>query len=271
MLRNTFCHIPGVGRGTEKTLWHQGCIDWGCFLDRPDEFKVRGLSRAVAEDYLQENLAALEQERHQYFANLLGGRDSWRAWPDFRHRTCYLDIETDGGSFGDSVTTIGLFDGERFQVFVKGDNLESFRDAITHYSMIVTFYGTGFDLPMLKKAFPGLIFDQVHWDLCFGLRTVGYRGGLKKIEMELGIHRGEDTAGLDGQDAIWLWRRYLRGDDAALATLIAYNREDVVNLERLAEIAFGKLCAKTSEEAEYPPLSEIALAHPALQPRAHLS
>jgi uncharacterized protein YprB with RNaseH-like and TPR domain len=72
------------------------------------------------------------------------------------------------------------------------------------------------------------------------------RGGLKRIEKELGIDRGENLDGLDGLAAIRLWRAYrTQGDDEALQTLIAYNREDVVNLETLAEYAYEHLRAET--------------------------
>ncbi len=145
---------------------------------------------------------------------------------------------------------VGLYDGKDFQCLVKGDNLENFRDIISNYSMIVTFFGSGFDLPMLTKRFPGLKFDQLHIDLCPTLRRVGIRGGLKKIEKEIGISRGDELEGLNGYDAILLWQRYQRNrDDSALEKLIAYNREDVVNLEKLAEIAFEKLKDHTLEKA----------------------
>jgi uncharacterized protein YprB with RNaseH-like and TPR domain len=63
------------------------------------------------------------------------------------------------------------------------------------------------------------------------------RGGLKKIEVDNGIQRPAEIAGLNGYDAVLLWRRHLRGSHEALEKLIAYNRADVVNLERLTEIA----------------------------------
>jgi uncharacterized protein YprB with RNaseH-like and TPR domain len=44
-----------------------------------------------------------------------------------------------------------------------------------------------------------------------------------------------------GFDAVRLWRRYEDGDDDALDLLLAYNMEDVVNLEPLAEFAYEGL------------------------------
>jgi uncharacterized protein YprB with RNaseH-like and TPR domain len=82
-------------------------------------------------------------------------------------------------------------------------------------------------------------------DLCFALRDIGYKGGLKKIEKQLGISRGDDTDGLTGLDAVRLWRQHQLGIESALERLIAYNREDVVNLETISEIAYKGLKGKT--------------------------
>jgi uncharacterized protein len=113
---------------------------------------------------------------------------------------------------------------------------------ISHYSMIVTFFGHGFDVPALQRRFPGVGMDHIHLDLCPALRKVGYRGGLKRIEKQFGIERSPETDGLSGFDAVRLWRSYYRmGNDAALERLIAYNREDCVNLVPLAEAAYKRL------------------------------
>jgi len=243
MLTQTFLHVPGVGRETEHALWEQGCLTWQDFLAEPGRFSVGSASPDLARATISESVEALATGNHQFFHRALGLSEAWRAWPDFRDRTVYLDIETDGGRYGEAVTTIGLWDGHEFTALVKGRDLENFRDIISHYSMIVTFFGSGFDLPMLLKRFPGLVFDQIHLDLCPTFRKVGVRGGLKKIEVQMGLSRGDDTNGLTGLDAIRLWREYQRGRESSLETLIAYNREDVVNLEHLADVAYQRLRA----------------------------
>lgn len=179
------------------------------------------------------------------FAVTLPDKQAWRALPDFPSATCYLDIETDGGHAGDSVTVIGCYDGSTFDAFVRGENLESFRDYISRFSVIVTFFGTGFDLPMLRRRFPDIRWDQIHVDLCTAGRRIGYRGGLKAIEHTLGIQRSSETVGLTGFDAVRLWRSYQRGSDSALDQLVAYNREDTVNLKVLAEKFYPKLRDQT--------------------------
>lgn len=250
MLRQTFIHIPGIGHETEASLWKQGCNSWSHYLEDLQRFKIGSADKESFRRQINSSVQALDSGRHQFFSRGLGTKESWRAFEDFRSSCVYLDIETDGGQSGQSVTMVGLYDGKDFQCLVKGDNLENFRDIISNYSMIVTFFGAGFDLPMLLKRFPGMKFDQIHLDLCPALRRVGYRGGLKKIEKEIGIARCDEAEGLNGYDAILLWQRYIRNrDDRALEKLIAYNREDVVNLEKLAELAFDKLKDDTLEKA----------------------
>ena len=248
MLTQTFCHIPGIGAETERSLWRQQCNDWQNLLERLDEISIGAASKEIARSVLTQSQRALERREHQYFQRALTGLHAWRAWPTFRDSCVYLDIETDGGQSGSSITTIGMYDGSDFKCLVKGHDLENFRDEISRYAMIVTFFGSGFDLPMLQKRFPGIVFDQIHVDLCPTLKQLGYRGGLKKIEKQVGIARGDETDGLDGRDAIRLWRLHQWGHDTALEQLIAYNREDVVNLETLAQLAYDQLRARTLGE-----------------------
>lgn len=249
MLERTFIHVPGLGAHTEKALWKQGCVTWDKFLEEPDSWTLGESTRASIKSTIESSSRALGSKNHQFFSDALGTKESWRAWPAWRKSCVYLDIETDGGDSGNAVTCVGLYDGTAFRCLIKDQDLHLFPDIISHYGMIVTFFGTGFDIPMLKRAFPGFHFDHLHMDLCHTLKRLGYRGGLKKIEKQLGINRGEDTDGLNGMDAIRLWREYLRGNEASLDTLIAYNQEDVVNLERLAEIAYSKMERETLTEA----------------------
>ena len=87
-------------------------------------------------------------------------------------------------------------------------------------------------MPFIEQK-SGEKFDFVHFDLRFLLKELGYAGGLKKIEKELGIVRDGEVAEVDGREAVRLWKRYLRGDENALRILLKYNEEDIVNLDYL--------------------------------------
>lgn len=242
-LEHTFVHAPGVGLTTERSLWEQGSLCWDDFLASPRSFRVGSASKDAVVREIENSRHALTCGIHQHFRRRLKARHAWRALEPFRDATAYLDIETDGTNARDGITMIGLWDGKEFHCLVQGENLEQFRDLISRYSVIVTFFGTGFDIPVLERRFPGLGLDQIHVDLCPLFRHLGVRGGLKKIEKEHGIERSPETEGLNGYDAVQLWRKHLRGYSGSLERLIAYNREDCVNMEPLARVAIERLKA----------------------------
>jgi uncharacterized protein YprB with RNaseH-like and TPR domain len=121
-----------------------------------------------------------------------------------------------------------------------GDFLED----IEYAALLVTFFGTGFDLPFLRRAF-GIQFPQIHIDLCFLLKRLGYSGGLKNVEKQLGIQREDDILGMDGMDAIRLWNEWQRGNQQSGDLLLEYNRADILGLETLMEIAWPLMIQKS--------------------------
>lgn len=241
MLEHTFLHLPGIGTRTERALWEQGILTWRDALGRgcPRGFSGRRWDRSCR--LIEESQRSLDRRDHRHFARGLPSSEQWRAWRDFRDRVAYLDIETTGCSGSDMVTVVGIYDGARTSSFVAGDNLDQFPDVLERYAMLVTFNGASFDLPFLRRCFPGLEFDQLHLDLMHTLRRLGLRGGLKKIERRVGIERDDDLAGLGGWDAVRLWNEYRAGREESLRTLIRYNAADIENLELLAELAYRRL------------------------------
>src|SRR5205823_13251011 len=93
----------------------------------------------------------------------------------------------------------------------------------------------------LRKAFPRMCLDQIHLDLLHPLRRLGFFGGLKSIESEIGIARSDETAALRGFDAVRLWKAYQAGDEEALDVRLEYNMEDSPSLEPRAEFAYAPL------------------------------
>jgi uncharacterized protein YprB with RNaseH-like and TPR domain len=125
----------------------------------------------------------------------------------------------------------------KLALFVKGVNLDQFPAYIAQFPLLVTFNGSQFDVPFLQAHLPTARLDQAHIDLRFVLRSLGYRGGLKAIERNLGLTRDAAIQNVDGFEAVRLWHRYRRGDRAALMKLALYNLTDVVNLVELVQIA----------------------------------
>jgi uncharacterized protein len=148
--------------------------------------------------------------------------------PDYPMRA-YLDIET---SFTGAITVIGLYSPGRGAIQLVGGGVTDLNlyAALADVTTLVTFNGSGFDLPVIRKRLlADLRAEYDHRDLLYVCRKRGLRGGLKVVEQRLGIARA--SAGLTGFDAPRLWERYERlADAAALETLLAYNYDDVVNL-----------------------------------------
>lgn len=241
MLRETFLHIPGVGPNTERKLWERKVFSWSNFT----KSNGSGIPQKTAEgitNYLALSENALRRKEVQFFSTTLPKSEWWRLYPEFRNSTVFLDIETTGLSFYyNNVTLVGLFNGKEFKVYVRGQNLLDFKDEIEKYSLLVTYNGTLFDLPFLSSEFSEVKFPPVHIDLRFLLRRLGYTGGLKSIEKQLGIFREDGVDNIDGFGATILWHRYMRGDLDALKLLLRYNFSDVTNLKVLMEFGYSMM------------------------------
>ena len=251
MLEKTFVHIPGIGYTTERRMWQRGIEHWEQALaieTPPGSFSVERWD--LVRDHSRCSITSLAAKDHAYFASLLAPKDHWRAFPNFQQRVAYVDIETNGGYYPGSITVIGVYDGGDVKTFIKGENLAQFEEEIAKYSLLVTFNGASFDLPFLRRAFPQVTWDHLHVDLRYVLSNLGYKGGLKSIEMELGVERDYELHGIGGEDAIYLWQEYRRGSREALELLVKYNAADVENLETLLVMAYPRMVAKAQGEME---------------------
>jgi len=184
-----------------------------------------------------------------YFAGKLPMTETWRLYDFFKEDAVFLDIETNGLSYDNYITMVGLFDGIETKPFIKGINLEPklLKAELEKYKLIVTFNGSTFDLPFINRRMPGILPNIPHIDLRHACAKVGLRGGLKLIEKELGIKRRNPIIErMYGGDAITMWRMYKgSGDDYYLKLLIEYNEEDCINMKSIANKVYGKLKEQT--------------------------
>lgn len=144
----------------------------------------------------------------------------------------YLDIET---TLDQRISVIGIYrhDVGTIQLIDGGITDISLYDALAGITTLVTFNGSGFDLPVIRRCMRvNLLHDFAHSDLMHVCRKRGLKGGLKRIETLIGIAR--DTVGMSGFDAPRLWRRYAdENDQHALELLLHYNQEDIINLSAI--------------------------------------
>jgi uncharacterized protein len=238
MLQNTFLHIPGIGIKTEQRLWETGIISWDrCATNGDSGFSPKKMETVAK--CLRESKNQMVALNANYFADRLPANHHWRFFPEFRDATAYLDIETTGLSrYGETITTIALYDGKSIFHYVNDRNLDDFPEDLRQYKVIVTYNGKNFDVPFIENTF-GIKLNQAHIDLRYILAGLGYKGGLKSCENQLGFYRG-DLADIDGFFAVLLWLDYRNnGNQKALETLLAYNIQDVLTLENLMVMAYN--------------------------------
>lgn len=250
MIRSTFQLAPGVGPYRERQLWSAGITTWEAF---PAD--GRALSPGL-DARLRQGLAsareALGRGDAGRLAALLPRRERWRLFGAFGGETGYLDVETDGG---DEITAVGVLDRNGPRLFLRGRDLEAFPAATTAWKMVVTFNGTSFDLPLLRRAFPGWRPPPCHVDLRLLWGRLGHQGGLKRLERETGLGRPPHLDGMTGLDAVRLWRRHEEGDRHALRLLAEYNLYDAVNLRTLMALGYNRLLDRLRLPAAPVPVS----------------
>src|SRR5690349_15023973 len=167
MLKNTFCHIPGISPLAEQRLWSAGIDCWDAALKAEPLVLPRRSGTAFSE-HLRDSLTHLEQSNPHHFAGALKANQHWRLFPEFRHTIAYLDIETTGLGYSDAITTIVIYDGQRLRHYVQGDNLNDFKRDIQEYAMVVTYNGKSFDVPFIERFFR-IKMNHAHIDLMYVL------------------------------------------------------------------------------------------------------
>ena len=153
----------------------------------------------------------------------------------------YLDIETTGLSpLYSQITTIGIYltdgiDARFVQLVGKDVTANNILETLRGVTVIYTYNGSRFDLPFIRlHAGVDLTALFEHCDLMYECWRNDLFGGLKAVERQLGIDRR--LKDIQGYDAVRLWWKYHNDyDEDALATLLEYNKEDVINLKTLKE------------------------------------
>jgi len=159
-----------------------------------------------------------------------------------RHCTeAYLDIETTGLSpWHHEITVIGIHicngDTTSFVQLIGEDiNIDNILEALKGVDIIHTYNGSRFDLPFINYKL-GINLAKLfrHCDLMYDCWRCNLYGGFKSVERQLGIKRR--LTEVNGFEAVRLWWRYINDyDENALAILLEYNKEDVINLKALKD------------------------------------
>ncbi len=239
MIENSFVHLPGIGAETEARFWAAGVRTWDD-LQRNVGDLVGGKRAVQITRALDECRAARDAGEYGYFQERLKGGDMWRLLPAFLSSDkaldiAYLDIETTGLGFPPqcSSTTIAVLFRGQLELEHQSERKRLLIEKIEREAgLLVTFNGSTFDLPFLRREFRVLL-TQPHIDLRFWMARLGRRGGLKAIQQTFQEIPQRQYMDIDGFDAVRLWNLHRRGVPNALETLLTYNAEDTLVLEHM--------------------------------------
>jgi uncharacterized protein len=247
VIRSTFQLVRGLGPAGERRLWRAGVARWRDL----DAAATAGVNKRTAPrlaEAVETAARAFDRGDVERLAALLPVAERWRLLGAFGDGAAYLDIETGDDVWGhEGISAIGVLDRDGPRLLLAGRDLERFPALARDWTMLVTFNGSSFDVPILRRAFPEWTPPAAHVDLRHALARLGHHGGLKAIEDELeGLHlaRPSHLRGIDGWDACNLFRRGRDGDRRALRLFCEYNMYDVINLRTLAAYAYNALAAE---------------------------
>lgn len=240
MLKRSFVHIPGIGPAKEKRLWESGILTWQDLRDAAHRL-YREQKLADVTHFLDQSEQAYERQDLKFFSDALPRDQQWRLIPECLDSIAYLDIETTGLGFpplAESTTITFYHQGQVLQEHERTAKERLIRRMRDEAKLLVTFYGQVFDVPFLEREF-GFQLGLPHVDLCFWLKRLGHKGGLKSIQKRFEDIPQRDSMDIDGYDAVRLWRMHRSGVPRALETLLTYNAEDTTVLEALLVKAFN--------------------------------
>lgn len=233
-LERTFQLIKGVGPWRERDLWARGFETWA-------DFEAGAAKSVVMAERLDRELlvaigrarSALQQGSLTELASLVPPREHWRLYGNFVDQAAFFDIEADGD---DVPTVVGVMDRDGVATFRRGVSLQQLPERLARSAIWVSFNGSVYDVPALRKAFEAFPEPVVHLDLRFLIRHAKLKGGLKGVEDAIGVGRPQHLRGVNGLDAIRLWREWnATGDKTALRLLTEYNLYDAINLRSVLE------------------------------------
>ena len=245
MIESTFQLAAGLGPVRERQLWRAGVTRWRDWATAPASVKLTDKVDRALRTAIDAAGAALAAGDVDGVAALVPTREQWRLYAAFGDDAAYLDIETSDDVVGyEGISCIGILDRDGPRLLLAGRDLQRFPELARDWSMLVTFNGSSFDVPILRRAFPAWRPPSCHVDLRHVLRRLGHEGGLKAIERRLAslhLTRPEHLARLGGWDACWLYRRGREGDRAAMRLFAEYNLYDTVNLRTLMAWAYNEM------------------------------
>lgn len=141
---------------------------------------------------------------------------------------------------------IGWSLNNKYDYYVHGiSDITNFINTIKKAKIIVTFNGSIFDIPFIKKFFPQVEFPHCHIDLRFFSKRFNLSGGQKVVEEQIKFKRPKSLKNTDGYIATVLWDEYKWGKKSSLEKLIAYNFSDIEGMKAILDYCVKEIFKKS--------------------------
>jgi len=229
LIDSCFIHCSGIGPETDRKIRKAGFNSWDECIFSGNEIPIgtKRLDGFLRE--LRQSIEAYNKNDLEYLISAFPPREHWRILGEYFSKATFFDIETTGLSWHYShASVICAYHRGEIRTFVYGKDLDDFLDLLEDCELLVSFNGNSFDVPFIEKTFNIPSIDCPHIDLRWIAYHLGYKGGLKSIEKQLGFKRPTEIADIDGFEAVDLFYRWQDGDEKALYSLSSYCRADVL-------------------------------------------
>jgi len=251
-IEQSLLHLPHIGPARAARLAQAGCDTWSKLAVANDPLGLGSARWGEVAAEVRRNLASLAADDPRPLTHALPTREHWRVLAHWFEQASFFDIETSGLEPESEVTLVVCLHRGTLYLFLKDENLDEFLDLLQEVKLLVSFNGTGFDVPRIEDRFHIPEIPCAHVDLRWICHHRGWHGGLKLIERQLGLQRPRDLQGIGGEQAVYLWQVWHeKRNAAARRTLERYCAADVVSLQLLAaELITTHGCAVTAPDPQ---------------------
>jgi len=221
------CHYDGCHPIESAVANKLYCSECGC--KRKAENKVRRIDRPLVYD---DGLWQAEEDRKRQLAQKVAEKNKWildnKSFAVFDIESTNLDA-----NFGEMLAACILPlnpDGEvKIYRDTKSDEkiVQEVRDELANYDYVVTYYGTGFDIPFLQTRLINYDLEPLreirHVDMYYTARTVlKLHSNRLAVVSELLFGKNKKT-----NISFERWNRAMRGDEEAMDYIVEHCVKDV--------------------------------------------
>lgn len=239
MILRTFSALTKIGLRKEQELWDKGIYSIQDF----HKYNAKHHSETWTQHWQKEtdSIKALLKKRDiENLLKILPNKLHYRLLPNIQKDLVFFDAEMIEVHNKKIIFMATCLFKNNIYSFTQGKNLKELKIFLKDKQFLVTFGGTKNDLPLLYQSFKDKPF-LIHIDLKNLTNQIKMKGGLKSIEIQLGLTR-KYCHQINGADAPLLWQKFQTSkNQKILESLLHYNAEDTIHQPAILTHCWGKI------------------------------